>query len=67
MKYIVLLCDGMADRAVPALGGKTPMQVAHKPNMDRICAMGEMGLVQTVPAGMNPGSAVVISLQMLRT
>lgn len=56
MKYIVLLCDGMADRAVPALGGKTPMQVAHKPNMDRICAMGEMGLVQTVPAGMNPGS-----------
>lgn len=56
MKYIVLLCDGMADRAVPVLDGKTPMQVAHKPNMDRICAMGEMGLVQTVPAGMNPGS-----------
>lgn len=56
MKYIVLLCDGMADRAVPVLDGKTPMQVAHKPNMDRICAMSEMGLVQTVPAGMNPGS-----------
>lgn len=56
MKYIVLLCDGMADRAVPALGGKTPMQAAHKPNMDRVCAMGELGLVQTVPAGMNPGS-----------
>lgn len=56
MKYIVLLCDGMADRAVPVLDGKTPMQAAHKPNMDRICAMGEMGLVQTVPCGMNPGS-----------
>lgn len=56
MKYIVLLCDGMADRPVPVLGGKTPMQAAHKPNMDRVCAMGELGLVQTVPAGMNPGS-----------
>lgn len=56
MKYIVLLCDGMADRAVPVLEGKTPMQAAHKPNMDRVCAMGELGLVQTVPAGMNPGS-----------
>ena len=44
MKYIVLLCDGMADRAVPALGGKTPMQVAHKPNMDRISSGADPGL-----------------------
>ena len=34
MKYVVVLYDGMADYPVPALGGKTPMAVAKKPNLD---------------------------------
>ena len=38
MKYVVVLCDGMADYPVPALGGKTPMMVAKKPHIDALAA-----------------------------
>ncbi len=58
MKYIVLLCDGMADYAVDALGGKTPMMCAHKPNMDCLASKSEVGLVKTVADGLKPGSDV---------
>lgn len=58
MKYIVLLCDGMADRPFEALQGKTPMQLADKPHMDALAAVSEVGLVKTVPDGMSPGSDV---------
>lgn len=58
MKYAIVLYDGMADYPVPALGGKTPMMVAGKPNMDALAAKAEVGLVQTVPDGMKPGSDV---------
>ncbi len=58
MKYIVLLCDGMADYAVEALGGKTPMMCAHKPNMDYLASKSEVGLVKTVADGLKPGSDV---------
>lgn len=56
MKYIVMLGDGMADHPVESLGGKTPLQVAVKPNMDRIASLGTVGLVNTVPEGMVPES-----------
>ena len=58
MKYIVLLCDGMADYPVDALGGKTPMMCAKKPNMDCLAAKSEVGLVKTVADGLKPGSDV---------
>ncbi|MHB0913198.1 MAG: cofactor-independent phosphoglycerate mutase [Armatimonadota bacterium] len=58
MKYVLLVPDGMADRPLDELGGKTPMQVAKKPNMDRLAAEGRVGAVQTIPAGMDPGSDV---------
>lgn len=58
MKYIVLLCDGMADYAVDALGGKTPMMCADKPNMDYLAKRSEVGLVKTVADGLKPGSDV---------
>lgn len=58
MKYIVVLCDGMADEPVAALGGRTPLQAAHTPNMDRLAALGTVGTVKTVPAGLQPGSDV---------
>lgn len=58
MKYIVVLGDGMADEPVAALGGKTPLEFANTPAMDALASMGEMGMVQNVPAGMSPGSEV---------
>ena len=58
MKYIIIHGDGMADWPCDELGGKTPLQAAHKPNMDRIASCGELGLVATIPAGMPPGSDV---------
>ena len=58
MKYAVVLCDGMADYPVEALGGKTPMEVAKKPNIDTLASKGEVGLVRTVAEGLKPGSDV---------
>ena len=58
MKYIVVLGDGMADEPIAALGGKTPLEYADTPTMDALASMGEMGMVQNVPAGMSPGSEV---------
>lgn len=58
MKYLVMLCDGMADEPVEKLNGKTPMMVANKPNMDALAKLGEIGLVKTVAEGLKPGSDV---------
>lgn len=58
MKYVVVLCDGMADYPVPALGGKTPMMCAKKPNMDYLAQRSEVGLIKTVADGLKPGSDV---------
>jgi 2,3-bisphosphoglycerate-independent phosphoglycerate mutase len=58
MKYFVMLGDGMADRPLECLGGKTPLEVADIPNMHQIAKIGQTGLVQTVPCGFSPGSDV---------
>ncbi len=58
MKYLVMLCDGMADLDVPELGGMTPMKKAHKPTMDRLAKTAEVGLVKTVADDLKPGSDV---------
>ena len=58
MKYIVILGDGMADYPVGALGGKTPLEKAHKPNIDALARVSETGLCKTIPDGMKPGSDV---------
>lgn len=58
MKYIVVLGDGMADYPVKELNGKTPLQVAAKPNMDALCKKGKLGLVSNVPDNLSPGSDV---------
>ncbi len=58
MKYVVVLYDGMADYPVPALGGKTPMMCADKPNMDYLAQRSEVGLIRTVAEGLKPGSDV---------
>lgn len=56
MKYIVILCDGMADEPLEELGGKTPLEAARTANMDRLAEKAEIGMVRTVPDGMAPGS-----------
>lgn len=58
MKYIVLLCDGMADYPIEALNHKTPLEFANTPAMDGIAPFSEVGLAKTVPCGMSPGSDV---------
>lgn len=58
MKYVVLLCDGMADVPFEALGGQTPAEAAHKPHMDALAQKAEVGTVRTVPDGLAPGSDV---------
>jgi len=57
-KYIVLIGDGMADYPVAELGGKTPLQIARTPNLDRLAGQGTLGRVKTIPAGFPPGSDV---------
>ena len=56
MKFAVILGDGMADWPVEELDGKTPLDVANHPFMDKLASDGEFGLVKTVPDGMKPGS-----------
>ncbi len=58
MKYAILLGDGMADYPVDALDGRTPLECARTPNMDRIAQAGRLGLVDTIPRGFPPGSDV---------
>lgn len=58
MKSIIILGDGMADEPIEALGGKTPMQYADTPYMDRLAEMGVTGRLKTVADGFHPGSEV---------
>ena len=58
MKLVILLGDGMADHPIEALDGKTPLEAAETPNMDRIAREGRGGLATNVPPGMPPGSDV---------
>jgi 2,3-bisphosphoglycerate-independent phosphoglycerate mutase len=57
-KYIILLGDGMADEPVAALGGRTPLEAARAPNLDRIAREGVAGTVRSIPDGFPPGSDV---------
>lgn len=58
MKYLIILGDGMADEPIASLANKTPLQVANKPNIDRLAAMGICGMLDTIPAGFSPGSEI---------
>ena len=58
MKRLVILCDGMADYPIEALGGLTPLQYASTPSFDRLARMGRSGLLTTVPDGLPPSSDV---------
>ena len=56
MKYVVVLGDGMADLPLEQLDGKTPLAYAKASVMDELAKVSQIGRVQTVPTGMQPGS-----------
>ena len=58
MKYVIVIPDGCADEAQESLDGKTPLQAAHKPNMDRIAREGVVGRSNNVPVPLTPASDV---------
>lgn len=58
MKYIIFLADGAADEPLELFGGKTPLQAANKPYIDKIAREGINGRLKTVPEGYNPGSEI---------
>jgi len=58
MKYVILIGDGMADRPLPELGGKTPLEAAFTPNMDKMAKEGIAGIANTLPEGLPTGSDV---------
>lgn len=60
MKYILIIGDGMADNPVGELGGKTPLEYANIPGIDRLAARGTVGSVLTVPKGLPAGSDTAI-------
>jgi 2,3-bisphosphoglycerate-independent phosphoglycerate mutase len=58
MKYAIIIPDGAADEPLAELGGKTPLEAAPTPNMDRIALEGRQGTARTVPPGFESGSDV---------
>lgn len=56
MKYVLVLGDGMADEPIVELDGKTPLEYANTPNMDKLAAKSVIGMAKTIPEGMKPGS-----------
>src|SRR5436309_8861882 len=58
MKYVIVIPDGCADEPQESLGGKTPLQAARKPNMDRVARLGIVGRANNVPASLTPASDV---------
>lgn len=60
MKYVMVIADDVADYPVNDLGGKTPLQVASHPNIDKIVSRGVCGTLTTVPNGMEANIDVAV-------
>lgn len=58
MKYAIVIPDGCADEPQDSLGGKTPLQAASTPHMNRIAQTGLVGLSNNVPPTLTPASDV---------
>ncbi len=57
MKYAIVIIDGASGLPLPERGNKTCLELAHTPNLDAMAKEAVLGLVRTVPAGMEPSSA----------
>lgn len=51
-----MIIDGMADRPLEELGGKTPLEAAKTPNMDKMAELGVNGIMDSIQPGIRPGS-----------
>jgi 2,3-bisphosphoglycerate-independent phosphoglycerate mutase len=58
VKYAIIIPDGAADNPLKELDGKTPLEAAYIPNMDRVALEGRQGTVRTIPPGFESGSDV---------
>ncbi len=58
MKYAIVIPDGAADEPQESLGGKTPLEAAHTPNMDRVAAMGVVARACHTPKELPAGSEI---------
>src|SRR5689334_7093546 len=58
MKYLVFVPDGCADVPLAELGGKTPLEAARMPALQRLASRGEVGRAAVIPDGLPPGSDV---------
>jgi 2,3-bisphosphoglycerate-independent phosphoglycerate mutase len=58
VKYVVLIMDGASGLPVETLGGRTSLEAAATPNLDKLAKEGTVGLAHTVPEGFEPSSAV---------
>jgi 2,3-bisphosphoglycerate-independent phosphoglycerate mutase len=58
VKFIVIIGDGMADEPLPELGGRTPLEYAATPNLDRLAREGGCGMLRTIPEGFEAGSDI---------
>ncbi len=58
MKYVIVVIPGMADLPLTALGGRTPLEAASTPHLDRLAARGRFGTVQIVPDDAPQGSVI---------
>ncbi|MDI9617989.1 2,3-bisphosphoglycerate-independent phosphoglycerate mutase [Methanothermobacter sp.] len=56
MKGVIMIIDGMADRPIESLGGKTPLEAAKTPNMDRLASSGINGIMDPIKPGIRAGS-----------
>lgn len=56
MKVLMIVCDGLGDRPVKVLGGRTPLQAAKKENLNWFAAQGICGLMDPIGPGIRPGS-----------
>src|SRR5918999_2963906 len=58
LPIVVVLLDGLADRAHEALGGRSALEAASTPNLDLLCASGSCGVLYAVGPGRAPSSEV---------
>jgi 2,3-bisphosphoglycerate-independent phosphoglycerate mutase len=70
-KGVMIILDGLGDRGIPAFGGKTPLEVADTPNMDRLVSAGQCGLVDPLfpgmPVGTHTGTCLLFGLSKEHT
>jgi len=60
LKLIYVVIDGMGDRPIKEIGGKTPLEAAETPNLDLLARKGKTGLMYTVMRGVAPESDVAV-------